>query len=272
MRRITRLALSTFLVMGLGTAVAGPAAAAAPSNDDFDNATVIGSLPYTSDPIDTTDATDEASDPACVASGSTVWFDFTPTTTGFVAFDTFQSDYDTVLAAYTGTQGSLTEVDCNDDDSGTAQSRIIFEATQGTTYHIMAGGFFGNTGTLVLHGDVSEPPFTFEVAFSSKGSVRPKTGEVTIRGTVVCSEPGFLNDVDGELRQRVGRTLVRGFFFFQSDCSEDPTPFSVTVTSDNGLFVAGRATIRDVFAEGCGATDCDAEFFSGVVTTVKLGR
>ena len=137
--------------------------------------------------------------------------------------------------------------------------------------YIMAAGWLGDSGTLVLHADVSGPPFTFEVSFSSKGSVIPKTGVATISGTVVCSEPGEVF-IDGELRQRNGRTNIRGFFFVSVECSQEPTSFTATVSGSNGLFVAGKAAIFDVFIDGCGATDCDFEFLEGEVTMVKLGR
>ena len=35
-----------------------------------------------------------------------------------LTIDTFGSDYDTVLAVWTGSRGSLTNVACNDDSSG----------------------------------------------------------------------------------------------------------------------------------------------------------
>ena len=263
MRGITRLALPALLLAGLTVGSAGPALAAAPSNDDFQSAITVGTLPYTSGPIDTTEATTAADDPFCQNGEKSVWFQFTATDSGFVAFDTFQSDFDTVLAAYTGTQGDLTEIACNDDTSGSLQSKITFETTAGTTYYIMAAGFGGAAGTLVLNGDVSEPPFTFDVSFASKGTVVPRTGEATISGTVVCSEPGSVY-VEGELRQRAGRTFISGYFFTSVDCSTEPTSFTISVVEANGRFVGGKATIRNVFIEGCSDSgDCTSDFIEG---------
>jgi len=55
----------------------------------------------------------------------------------------------TVLAAYTGACGSLTQVACNDDTCG-GRSQISFPVTAGTAYRIRVGGHQGATGTGVL--------------------------------------------------------------------------------------------------------------------------
>jgi hypothetical protein len=52
-----------------------PAAAAPPSNDDFENATAVSSLPFT-DTVDATDATPESDDPTnCGYGDHTVWYE-----------------------------------------------------------------------------------------------------------------------------------------------------------------------------------------------------
>ncbi|MFC0508847.1 PKD domain-containing protein [Micromonospora costi] len=125
---------------------AGPTAAhAQPTNDDFSAATAVDSLPFVAN-VDTTDATSDPSDPTDCYNNGSVWFAFTPTTDMRIQADTFGSDYDTVLSAWTGTQGSLNLMACNDDYSGT-QSKIDFPATAGTTYHFMVGQCCGNGGS-----------------------------------------------------------------------------------------------------------------------------
>jgi cysteine-rich repeat protein len=83
--------------------------------------------------------------PSCSAKltgGSTVWYRFTPPRAGVVVANTFFSDYDTALAAYTGTcanpaVANLVEVSCSSDAGSALQSQIIFDVTAGTTYHLM---------------------------------------------------------------------------------------------------------------------------------------
>ena len=139
----------------------------------------------------------------------------------------------------------------------------------------MASGCCGDTegdfGALVLNADVSAPPFTIQVSLSGRGSVIPKTGVATIRGTTVCSEPGFV-DIQGELRQKIGRMFISGFFFVEVACSTDPTSFTADTRSSNGLFVAGSATIRDVDVFGCADSgDCSSDFIPGPLA-VKLRK
>lgn len=116
--------------------LAGPSVALAqPSNDDFANATAISSLPFSATE-DTSQATWDPSDPSGCSSNGSVWFAFTPSSSMEIEADTFGSGYDTVLSAWTGSQGSLNLVACN-DDSNSLQSKITFQAAAGTTYYFM---------------------------------------------------------------------------------------------------------------------------------------
>ena len=128
-----------------------------PVNDLFDDATVIEALPY-SDTLVTDGASSEPDEPQpCGAIGATVWYRFTPKEDTVIDLDTFGSGFDTALAVYTGNAlESLEVVDCNDDAEG-LQSRIVFEATAGTTYLIQAGGFAGDHGELSLNTAASAP-------------------------------------------------------------------------------------------------------------------
>jgi hypothetical protein len=72
--------------------------------------------------------------------------------------DTFGSDYDTVLTAYTGTDPTaLTEVACNDQSSGGNQSLIVFPVSAGVTYSIEVSSFFSGGGNLVLNARLMIP-------------------------------------------------------------------------------------------------------------------
>jgi hypothetical protein len=266
MRGITRVALPALMAAGLTIMMAGSALAAVPSNDDFANATVISATPFT-DAVNTAEATNQATDATGCGGGHSVWYAYTATNDGSISFDSFGSSFDTLLSAYTGTEGSLTLVACNDDSGGTLQSQVSFDITSGTTYHFMVSGCCrpeeGESGDLVVHADVTGPPISFEVSFDS-GSVDMKTHEVTIDGTVVCSGPGVV-DIAGELQQR--NTL--GSFAVEVGCSADPTSFTGVVSSSD-TFQPGKASIDDVTITGCGAGGCVSESETGLVTTVKV--
>ena len=83
-----------------------PVLADAPLNDDFDAAILIGELPYTVD-LDTSEATAAPDDPIHCSNNGSVWFAYTPAADMTLSADTFGSDYDTVLSAFTGNRGSL---------------------------------------------------------------------------------------------------------------------------------------------------------------------
>ncbi|MEO0652261.1 MAG: hypothetical protein AAFZ65_16425 [Planctomycetota bacterium] len=76
--------------------------------------------------------------------GNDRWYAYTASCTG-TAFVTFcvpgtGADFDTVLAAYSGDCGNLTQVACNDDNCD-LQSQVSFPTVQGETYFIQVGGF-----------------------------------------------------------------------------------------------------------------------------------
>jgi hypothetical protein len=123
----------------------------APANDDFDAARLISTVPYT-DTLDTRGATIALDDPvfsACElnAGKGTVWYKFTPVTSGDVKLETMGSDYDTVLGLFTGTRGNLTLMDCNDDTEINGQwyrhSSLFLHLNAGVTYYINVSKYGG---------------------------------------------------------------------------------------------------------------------------------
>jgi hypothetical protein len=101
--------------------------------------------------------------PSCPAMLNDVWFSYTASCTGtaivsFCAPGT--ANFDTVLAAWSGSCGCLNELACNDDFCGTS-SRVVFPVVAGTTYYISAGSFDGSVGSFTLNimcGAVVPPP------------------------------------------------------------------------------------------------------------------
>src|SRR5437660_966430 len=131
-----------------------------PANDLFVDATVVPSLPF-SDTRDLTAASLEAGEPTTPSCArpygpltSSAWYRFTPTETGSISANTFNSGFPTVVAAYTGTSvASLTEVGC-----GVFGNRSTFRAVANTTYYLQVGGLFGQTGSLQFGLEVTPPP------------------------------------------------------------------------------------------------------------------
>jgi len=142
------IAGQSFTVTQAGTSSGVP-------NDEPSGATVIGTLPFRTTQ-DTRMATTSAVDPVHSCTGmtdsNTVWFRWVATFTGRLRVDTFGSDYDTVLAAYTGFTSPGQELACNDDTGGTLQSRIEFAVTSGQSYLIQVSDWGApGGGNLVLN-------------------------------------------------------------------------------------------------------------------------
>ncbi len=137
------------VLLTTGLLLVSPVYAAPPANDDLANALKIV-LPY-SHTQKTIDATTEASEvfPPCTFSEGSVWYQYTPKKDENVVFDTLGSDYDTVLAIWSGDEHPLTEIACNDNSLQTTQhSQINTTLQKNTRYFISVTGFNKETGTL----------------------------------------------------------------------------------------------------------------------------
>ncbi len=83
---------------------------------------------------------------------NSIWWEWTAPTSGAVTLSTSGSNYDTLLAVYTGTTlGALTPVAANDNDGGNPTSRLTFPAVAGTTYQIAVDGRNGANGLTMLN-------------------------------------------------------------------------------------------------------------------------
>lgn len=133
-----------------------------PGNDNRSSAYTVTSLPYTNTQS-TRGATVESTEPVYPLGyqlGATVWYKFTPGTTGIYSFDTQGSDYDTVIHIFAlGTSNNLTLLKGNDNDpvGGTNNSKSVITLNGGTNYFISIA-HYNNTygGNLTL--DVQSIP------------------------------------------------------------------------------------------------------------------
>jgi len=81
--------------------------------------------------------------------GVSVWYQWVAPTSGKVTFNTFGSDFNTLLGVYSGAAvNTLTAVSSNDDVGGLTQSRVTFNAVEGTVYHIAVDGSAGVPGNV----------------------------------------------------------------------------------------------------------------------------
>ena len=121
----------------------------------------------------------------------TVWYSWTAPETGTAVFNTRESNFDTVLAAYTGTTiTGLTQLASNDQFNATDQSRITFPVVAGTVYRLAVDGFGSTSGTAGLQWSIDPPANdAFDAAQTLVGPYGT-TAATTVRAT---GEPGELD-------------------------------------------------------------------------------
>jgi hypothetical protein len=119
-----------------------------PVNNNCANATAVTEVESLA--FDTTNATFDG--PGIVITSPNIWYIYTASCTGNVTISLCGSQYDTVLAVYSGsacnpTAGRLLTWN---DDSCDFQSQVIIAATAGSKYLIEIGGYDGAKGQGVL--------------------------------------------------------------------------------------------------------------------------
>lgn len=136
------------------------------ANDDFANRKVVSGEGGTFNGSNIT-ATGEAGEPvheAAASPAASVWWAWTAPENGMAVIDTLGSDFDTVVAVYTGTDvAGLTLVTSN-DDAGGPQSRVAFPCQAGTAYAIAVDGQGAAEGLITLNitSGGSEPEIVVE--------------------------------------------------------------------------------------------------------------
>ncbi len=188
--------------------------------------------------------------PSCgdgVAAGG-VWYKVTPTTTGPLTVTTDGSDYDTVLAVYSGSCGALTEVGCNDDDaSDSLCSTVTFTGSAGTTYYLLVGGCFGASGNLQI--SVGSPPANGQCS----GAIRlSNPGSATMNTDGATGDGGLYPDCSYGVNGAVWYTVT--------PTSTGP----ITVTTDGSDY----DTVLAVYSGSCGTlteVGCNDDDASGTL-------
>jgi subtilisin family serine protease len=185
--------------VGRGPAVSGTIVVGN-ANDMFANANVltgdIGTT-YSSNEF----ASAESGEPAHpFGPYHSMWFNWTAPANGELTVTTVGSNYDTTLAAYTGTQvDSLLQILANDDAGGALTSAISIDVTSGITYRIAVDGYGGRTGAITLNWDLvraAPPTAPTGVRAVATGPDRVivawsnPTGSLPITGATVTANPG----------------------------------------------------------------------------------
>lgn len=132
-------------------------------NDDFADATVISSLPF-SDALKMTAASREPNEarPSCgfFGEGVSVWYRYTAGADGVLVTDSIGSDFPAGIAVFTQSGSRLTEVACSFNFDLLRPSRLAFSVEAEETYFMQVSGFLTPEfpGTLTFNLEVGIPP------------------------------------------------------------------------------------------------------------------
>ncbi len=133
-----------------------------PENDNFANAASLTEDSGQITGVENSEATKEIGEPnhADNTGGKSVWWTWTASEAGSFAFDTNGSNFDTIMAVYTGSSlDALIKVAGNDDLTFEEYSGVNFEAEAGTQYYIAVDGYAGRFGNITLNWKkVTDPP------------------------------------------------------------------------------------------------------------------
>jgi len=157
--RMRRRGLLVLLLATLG-ATAAPALAAPPPNDNIANATAITgpgpTFSFSGTTVEATIETDEPRNTGSAGADGSVWYSWTPPTSGPVLISTCDGTaagptaFDTTTGVYVRIAGKLELITTNDDgprpDCVSFESRTALDAVAGTEYLISIDGFGSTAG------------------------------------------------------------------------------------------------------------------------------
>ena len=177
--------VSLAMLVGVGQSVS-PAQAQYGSNDGFDSATSISSLPF-GDDVDTTTASTEPGEPQfCVFIDRSVWYRYTPSSQevlrAAVSGAGFQTNINVYQSSGSGISG-LSNVGCAQNGGS-----VPFTAQAGVTYYIQAGGIFGGAGE--IHVDLHRIEAPGNDDFANAAPVSPLAYDASADTSAATLEAG----------------------------------------------------------------------------------
>ena len=161
------------------------------ANDDFARRFILTGFPVATNGSNV-GATRELAEATPFQSRASVWWEWTAPFYGNVSISTDGSDFDTVLAVYTNNPSSGALVASDDNHDGLLTSEVNVLAEGGTTYYIVVGGAYTETGNIRLSIGPGAPPSNdnFTNAITLSGLSVVTTGN-NAQATVEPGEPSL---------------------------------------------------------------------------------
>jgi len=240
-----------------------------PPNDNFVNAQVITG---TSGTVTGTNAfaTKEAGEPSHSPDGNpggkSVWYRWTAPGSGSVTLNTLGSNFDTLLAVYTGSSvNALAAIAKNDDvNPGVVTiSTVQFNAVGGTTYQIAVDGFDAAQGNISLNFTLPAGPNTVQFNTSTASATETanatteidlpltRTGDTTLAATVnyatsdaTASDRSDYLASRGTLHFGAGETTKTIPVFIVNDSiGESAETFNITLSNPVGCTLGAQTAM-----------------------------
>ncbi len=265
MIKVFRLSVAAAALMALVPMTAGGAMASPPNND-----VPAGSIHVTLKRTVVENTTKATTGPFDAKVGrwcrapltkASVWFRYTaPDDKGFI-IDASHSNYTVGLMVFRGVPTGRSIRDCG-------RTTLPLRSQAGRTYTIMA---FSSTATqggqLRLSIQPAPPAPSLNVSVNPEGQA-DADGNAHISGTFTCANASALYG-ESELTQIWERLKISGYveLEYRGMCDGQPHPWNRIVTSENGLYGAGAATVES-YSVACGLLTCtDVRATSDVTLT-----
>jgi hypothetical protein len=281
--------LIALLIAGLALNFVFLNIALAAGSNTLSSATLL-TPPIANDATDTTTATRDTGEIGGGPSGSpcnfplsgnthSIWYKYTPASSGWLQIDTFGSNYDTVLEVFSGpaapTFANLASVACNDDTAGGAQSALTFQATGGTVYYIVVRSFGGGVGGALKFSASFSSQYNIYVNQNTGKDVNPGTAArpvKTIQKAVdLAAASGSVINVVTALSYAESVTIGKNLTF--AIASGAVTVNSFTLASGAVVAFSGAGTISSpAVAVQAGARIQDGVALAAASGTISVGN
>lgn len=227
-----------------------------PANNDFAGATSFtltnDAATLTGSSVNANKQTGEPNHAPSEPGGASLWWRWTAPASGSIVATTAGSNFDTLLASYTGTSiATLTQLAANDDvvapgdDSSPTRprtSRISFNVTSGTTYYLAVDGWEGEWGTVQLNVTFSAAP----VVVAPVITAQPQSQTVTAGAAVTFSVTAAGSPPPTYQWFRNGTAIANGTaasYTIITAQTADAGNYTVAVTNSGGSVTSEAATL-----------------------------
>jgi hypothetical protein len=241
-RRSALLGLGSLIVAGLSL-TAPPANAAAPVNDDWDAATAVTKLAFTST-VDTAEATRDAVNPAGAKwKAHSVWYVLQLPTKGPALITARGTDYRHFLRVFEAPSPSAAPSEwtpLNRDYGNQAYpASVLLKTKKSSTYFVLvASPNDATSGTARL---TMRRPAVLTTTVAPNGTYDRVDGSALIHGTMKTTQPATV-EVKVELRQLVNGVVVKDTQYPTWKATTTATAWKIRF-STNHVFKVGDARI-----------------------------